>query len=95
MVDLFTPTRLPSSDVYKRQYRICPGKPKLPGLPATYVESEDEAETLEITLTDALIQTDLILSYTIWRDLPVITRSCRFVCRNPKGIRLLLSLIHI
>ncbi len=80
------------TDFVYDSYRICPGKPKLPGLPATYVESEDEAETLEITLTDALIQTDLILSYTIWRDLPVITRSCRFVCRNPKGIRLLRAL---
>lgn len=80
------------TDFVYDSYRICPGKPKLPGLPATYVESEDEAETLEITLTDALIQTDLILSYTIWRDLPVITRNCRFVCRNPKGIRLLRAL---
>ena len=35
-------------------FSIRPGKPELPGLPATYVESIDEADTLEITLRSSV-----------------------------------------
>ena len=31
-------------------HRIVKGKPQLPGLPATYVETDDEAETLELKI---------------------------------------------
>lgn len=67
--------------VYK-SYEIKKGKPSLAPLPATYTEKEDEADTLEITLHDEVIGTDMILSYTIYRDYPVITRNVRF---NHKG----------
>lgn len=58
-------------------YHIFKGKKKLEGLPATYVEHEDEADTLEIVLLDQLTQTQLILSYTIYAHLSVITRSAK------------------
>ncbi|WP_077611564.1 alpha-galactosidase [Clostridium sp. Marseille-P2415] len=67
-------------------HRIYPGKPKLKGLPATYVEDDREAATLEITLEDRLIQTKLILNYTIYEDWPVITRNARFECDLEEGI---------
>ena len=41
--------------VYK-SHRLYSGKPRLEGLPATYVEEEKEAVTLEVTLEDSLIQ---------------------------------------
>lgn len=63
--------------VYKT-HRIYQGKPKLEGLPAVYVEEENEAVTLELVLTDEVIQTDLILSYTIFENYPVICRNARF-----------------
>ena len=66
------------SDFKFRTYAIFSGKPGLAGLPATYVESDDEAETLEITLTDEVSGTDMVLSYTLFRDYPVITRHTRF-----------------
>lgn len=44
-------------------------------MPATYVENDSEAQTLLITLYDEVIQTELILSYTIYEDLPVICRN--------------------
>ena len=53
------------------------GKPSLEGLPATYTESDDEAQTLEIRLFDKVTSTALILSYTLFEDLPVITRHAR------------------
>lgn len=59
-------------------YRIFQGKKKLKALPAVYVEDEGEAETLEIFLRDSVINTRLILSYTIFRDFPVICRNALF-----------------
>lgn len=55
-------------------YEIIAGKQTLPGLPATYVESSEEADTLIVTLTDEEIQARLRLTYTIYKDAPVITR---------------------
>ena len=39
---------------------------KLPGLPATYVENEEEAETLVIRLADPVTGLELELFYTIF-----------------------------
>lgn len=66
------------TDFVYQGHRIFKGKSKLSGLPATYVEDEDEAETLEVTLHDEVIHTDLVLSYTIYRDWPVICRNASF-----------------
>ena len=71
-----------------KTHRIYAGKPGLEGLPATYAESDEEAQTLEIELEDSLIQTRLILTYTIFRNHPAIARNARFVCGLTGGIRL-------
>lgn len=42
-------------------YEILKGKPSLKGLPATYTESEEEAETLKIILKDSLTGAKLTL----------------------------------
>lgn len=55
------------------------GKRKLEGLPATYVEAEEEAMTLELNLRDSLIGAELHLSYTIFRDVPAIARDVHIV----------------
>ena len=70
-------------------HRIFKGKPKLEGLPATYVESQDEAETLEIELYDDIIDLRVVLSYTVFEKLNVITRSVRFVNEGAKNLKLL------
>ena len=62
-------------------HRVYPGKPILEGLPATYTESSDEAETLEITLLDSVSGIHFILSFTIFRDYDVIARSCK-ICNG-------------
>lgn len=67
-------------------HRIYQGKPGLKGLPAAYAEDPKEASTLEIVLGDAWIRTKLVLTYTIYEDLPVITRSARFICDNEEGV---------
>ncbi len=54
------------ADLSYRSHRIFAGKPPLAGLPSTYVESETEADTLEIELFDELIGLEVSLSYTIF-----------------------------
>ena len=64
-------------DLRYREHRMIEGKPTLPGLPATYVESPDEAETLEIDLVDEMTGITVTLSYTVFRDFDAIARSLR------------------
>ena len=66
------------SDFQYQSYRAFSGKVPIPGLPAVYVEEDSEADTLEICLADPVTGMKLILSYTIYRELPVITRHASF-----------------
>ncbi|MGG3467556.1 alpha-galactosidase [Neobacillus pocheonensis] len=59
-------------------HEIVQGKPRLKGLPASYIENESEAETLIITMVDSMLGIGMNLHYTIYRDLDVITRSVTF-----------------
>ncbi|MGM9630624.1 alpha-galactosidase [Butyricicoccus sp.] len=60
-------------------HTIAAGKPALEGLPATYTEQDDEAQTLTIRLRDELISAELELNYTLFASRPAIARSARFV----------------
>jgi len=75
-----------------RAYRIVDGKPPLTGLPATYVESDEEAQTLEIELFDDLIGLTAILSYTVFHNDNAITRSVRLANSGHAPIKLLRAL---
>ncbi len=59
-------------------YKIFAGKKKLEGLPAVYVEKEEEADTLELCMEDKLTGMQMVLSYTIFREYPLIARSVSF-----------------
>jgi len=61
-----------------KEYSIDQGKKSLDGLPNIYVTSDEQAETLEITLEDTITGMEVILSYSIFKDHPVITRSAKF-----------------
>lgn len=63
-------------------HEIMSGKPEICPLPSTYVENVEEADTLQITLYDEVMDTNLILTYSIFRDYPVITRNA---CIQHKG----------
>lgn len=71
------------------RHRILPGKPKLKGLPAVYAESEDEAETLEIVLEDAVAKLRLIVRYTAFRDHDAIARSAEIENLGDRPVRVL------
>jgi alpha-galactosidase len=65
-----------------------PGRPPEDGLPATYVESDEEAETLEIVLADAPSGIVVELSYTVFGDRPVVARSARIRNEGAAAVRL-------
>lgn len=69
-------------------YRIYEGKEGIPSLPAIYSNDGKDMETLEVTLTDTHTDTDVILYYTIVKDLPVIARHTRIVQRGKEKITL-------
>jgi alpha-galactosidase len=56
-------------------HAIAAGKPELDGLPATYVEADDEADTLTVTLADPVTGLEAYLRFTIFAGRPVIARS--------------------
>lgn len=58
-------------------HRIEDGKPQLEGLPAAWVETQDEAQTLTVTLKDEPTGLEYDLLYTIYRNVDIITRSVR------------------
>lgn len=63
------------TDLRYLSHRIYKGKPKLEGRPATYVENDDESETLELIMKDPVIGLKVTLIYTVFNNLNVITRS--------------------
>ena len=65
------------SDFRYVSHVIRQGKRGLNGLPATYVDDNEEAESLEIRLLDDVSHTELILEYTIFRDYPAVSRNVR------------------
>lgn len=71
-----------------QDYTISDGKPKLAGLPATYVMDESEAQTLTINLIDEVSQLTLAMNYTIYRDRPVVTRSVKISNHGDQAVHL-------
>ncbi len=56
-------------------HKIYKGKPKLEGLPATYTEKEEEADTLEIIMHDELTGLTLLYRYTAFCEYDAICRN--------------------
>ncbi|WLR48976.1 alpha-galactosidase [Halobacillus litoralis] len=75
------------ADFRYKNHQIIKGKPKLEGLPATFA-GNSEAETLVVTLIDDQAQVEWELMYTIFRDLPVITRSNRITNKGESSVTL-------
>ncbi|SDY30990.1 alpha-galactosidase [Evansella caseinilytica] len=77
------------TDLRYDSFNISKGKPRLEGLPSTYVEADEEAETLEVILKDSLIGLKVILMYTVYEKMNVITRSVRFENAGSSSLKLL------
>lgn len=77
-----------SEFVYESHEIRC-GKPCLEGLPATYTECDDEAQTLCVVLKDSLTKVQLELLYTIFEQDGVIARSACFANEGDVPVHLL------
>ena len=63
-----------------RSHRIYPGKPALPGLPATF-GTESECSTLELVCLDPVLDLEVVLVYSVFEDVDAVTRSARITNR--------------
>ncbi|MDF2504751.1 MAG: alpha-galactosidase [Clostridium sp.] len=77
------------TDLRYKEYKLYKGKHKLQGLPATYVENNNEAETLEMILEDELIGLLVTLTYTVFNESDVITRSVKFTNSGNEKLKIL------
>ncbi len=73
-------------------HRIIKGKPALVGLPSTYVENDDEAETLIIDMYDPLIRLKVELTYTAFEKYNAIARSVKFINESDAKVKLMRAL---
>ncbi|MCL4121013.1 UNVERIFIED_CONTAM: hypothetical protein GTU68_060462 [Idotea baltica] len=76
-ISILQPNGSNLTDFQYKEHIIKKGKPILEGLPGTYVENEGEAITLEVILQDILIECELVLSYTIFKDRAAIARNSK------------------
>ena len=70
-----------------QSYRIQKGKSALPGLPASF-GTEEEVETLEIICEDAVLELEVVLSYSVFTACDVITRSVRIDNKGAQKLKL-------
>ena len=68
-------------------HEIFKGKKGLAGLPASFA-AENEAETLEITMKDEILDLEVVLSYTAFPEENVITRSVKVQNRSQENLRI-------
>lgn len=65
------------TDIRYEGHKIYKGKPSIPNQPSTYVNNDDEADTLEIYMKDSLTGVRVTLYYTVFNNYDVITRRAR------------------
>lgn len=80
-----------SVDLRFDRFRILPGKPMISGLPATYA-SDEEADTLEITLRDRVSGICAVLQYCVVESGDFITRRVRIINEGTLSVVLLRAL---
>lgn len=76
------------TELFYAGHEMTRGKPRLAGLPATYTEADDEAETLTVILADPLTGLEARLSYTIFAALPMLACSTQFANRGKQSLTL-------
>ncbi len=76
------------TDFRYKSHRIVKGKPALEGLPHTYVEEPEEAETLVITMKDSLHPIEMDLMYTVYADWPVVVRSVKLYNNMSESLKI-------
>ncbi len=87
-VEILQPDGSRICDLQYKGHEIMRGKPPLAGLPATYTEQDDEAETLRVVLEDALTGVVVELLYTIFTQGGILARSARITNAGTGSVHL-------
>ena len=69
-------------------YEICPGAPKIEGMPGLRVMPGEQGETLVVRLEDPVNGLEIELSYAVFEEKDVIARSVRVANRGRETARL-------
>ncbi len=77
-----------TSDLRYVSHKMYEGKPKLEGLPATFATEESGCSTLEITMYDKYADIEVVLIYTAFDKLDVITRSAVITNKSEKPFKI-------
>ncbi|MBR5637812.1 MAG: alpha-galactosidase [Pseudobutyrivibrio sp.] len=94
MVEVICADGSSTLDFVYDSYQVLEGKPEFKDLPSSYDE-KGQVQTLEITLKDKNHGFGLVLSYSVFEDCDVITRSARFINSSSEPVKLtrMLSMI--
>jgi len=76
------------TDLKYVSHEIKEGKYGLEGLPAMY-QGEENVQTLEVVLQDVYKKLEVILYYSVFENLDVITRACKIVNKGEDKVNLL------
>lgn len=87
-IEIGNPDGSHNTELKYSSHKIYPGKPALPGLPSTYVESDDEADTLEIEMIDELTKVKVILYYTAFSGYSAVARSAKIINEGSQSLAL-------
>ncbi len=82
------------TDIRYKSHKIYKGKPAINSLPSTYVNSEDEADTLELCAEDAVTGALVTLYYTVFSNCGVMTRRVKVTngSKNEMAVERVMSL---
>ena len=72
-------------DLRYQEHRIFSGKTPLPGLPSCY-GSDHEVQSLEIVMADVKTAMEVILQYSVFSELDIITRAVRIINRGTRPV---------
>ena len=78
-IELVEPNGNRVIDLQYVSHTVTASKPALTGLPATYCEQDNEAETLSILLRDPVADVQVELLYTVFAGYDALARSARIV----------------
>ena len=82
-----SPSGQGATDLAYVSHKIYKGKPDVEGMPETHA-AEDEAETLELLLTDSFTGLYVTLFYTVFENLSVMTRHAVVENRSDKPLNI-------
>ena len=75
-IEILLPDGSRTCDFKYKSHSVFEGEPQLEGLPHAFCNNDD-VETLELVLDDSFAGVELTLSYTVYADRNVMTRSVR------------------